>query len=284
MWTARNVRAFRALAVLGAALLFTSGAQAASIAWYSATTPGGSDEPFISQLQAAGHSVTRFPAVQGVNLSDADISNLNAFDLVIVGRATASADFDDAADETNWNTRITKKVMIMSAFLTRMNRLGWQTANNVPDSGPTPLVAVNPNHPVFAGITFGADGVTMQNNYNIMIDRGTTQIGDPLPAGAIVIATDPAVAGGIAIAEWPSGTTVFADGGSYSLAASRYFFAGGSREANGAALQTAGQYDLTDDGRRLFVNFVNYALVPEPTACGLLFVAGALALRRARRS
>jgi hypothetical protein len=283
MWACRSTCTFRVFAVLGATLLFASGAQAASIAWYSATAAGGSDEPFISQLQTAGHSVTRFPAVQGTNLSDADITNLNAFDLVIIGRATASADFDDATDETNWNTRITKKVMIMSAFLTRMNRLGWQSGNNVPDSAPTPLVAVDSNHPVFAGVPLNGDG-TMQNNYNIQIDRGTSQIGDALPAGAIVIARNPAVANGIAIAEWPSGTSVFADGGSYSLAANRYFFAGGSREVDGGALTTAGQYDLTQDGQRLFVNFVNYALIPEPSACGLLVAAGAFALRRTRRS
>jgi hypothetical protein len=283
MRACRSACTFRALAALGAALLFTSGTQAAQIAWYSATVAGGSDDRFISELQTAGHSVTRYPAVQGANLSDADISNLNAFDLVIIGRATASGDFDDATDETNWNTRITSKVMIMSAYLIRMNRLGWETGNGVPDSPPARLVAANPSHPVFAGVPLDGGGM-MVNEYNVMIDRGTTQMGNTPTAGGNIIATNPAVAGGIAIAEWPSGTTVFADGGSYSLASNRFFFAGGSREVDGGALTTAGQYDLTDDGRRLFVNFVNYALIPEPSACGLLFAAGALALRRARRT
>jgi hypothetical protein len=278
----RNVGASWALAVVAGVVLFAGQSPAAQIGWYSATAQDGSDQPFISQLTAAGHSVTRFPAVAG-NLTDDHINQLNAFDLVIIGRATGSGDFDDATDENNWNQRVTKKVMIMSAYLTRRNRLGWSTGDVVPDSGPTPLVTANPNHPVFAGVPFSGDGVTTQNNYNIQIDRGTTQMGSLPVSGANVIATHPVIANAVAIAEWPSGTTVFADGGSYSLPSSRYFFAGGSREADGAALQTAGQMDLTDDGQRMFVNFVNYALIPEPSACGLLVLAGALALRRARQ-
>src|SRR5687767_976586 len=169
----------RFLAVLGVTLLFAGGAQAAQITWYSATASGGSDEPFISLLQGAGHTVTRFPAVTG-DLSDAQIAQLNTADLIIVGRATGSGDFDDLADETNWNQRVTKKLMIMSAYLVRNNRLGWQTTDGVPDSGPTPLVAADPNHPVFAGVTFQPGGNTTANNYNIQIDRGTTQIAGTL--------------------------------------------------------------------------------------------------------
>jgi hypothetical protein len=273
----------RFLAVFGVTLLFAGGSHAAQITWYSATASGGSDEPFISLLQGAGHTVTRFPAVAG-DLNDAQIAQLNTADLIIVGRATGSGDFDDLADETNWNQRVTKKLMIMSAYLVRNNRLGWQTTDGVPDSGPTPLVASDPAHPVFSGVTFGGDGRTMANNYNIQIDRGTTQIAGTLDPGGVVIATDPAVANGIAIAEFPAGMTVTADNGSYVLPSTRYFFAGGSREADGGALTTAGQMDLTADGQRMFLNFVNYAVVPEPSAFALLALGVPLLLRRSAKT
>jgi hypothetical protein len=277
----RNRNGARSLVLAGVTLFFAGTSQAAQITWYSATTTGGSDEPFISLLQGAGHTVRRFPAVAG-NLSDEQINQLNATDLLIIGRATGSGDFDDAVDETNWNQRVTARLMIMSAYLVRMNRLGWQTTNGVPDSGPTPLTAENPAHPVFAGITFQPGSNTMANNYNIQIDRGTTQIGGTLVPGGVVIARNPAVADGIAIAEWPAGTMVTADGGTYALASNRYFFAGGSREADGAGLTTAGQYDLTPDGERLFLNFVRYA-IPEPSAFGLLVLGTPLLLRRCGR-
>src|SRR5688572_29097458 len=74
----RGHKVHRALcvpAVLGVTLLSAASSHAAQITWYSATTQDGSDEPFISLLQGAGHTVTRFPSVAG-DLSDAQIAQL----------------------------------------------------------------------------------------------------------------------------------------------------------------------------------------------------------------
>ena len=270
-----------ALGVVGAVLLFAPNARAAQITWVSSTPAGGSDEPFISLLQGAGHTVTRFPSTSAI--TGDQLSQLNASDLVIIGRATGSAEYDAPAEEANWNQNITTRVMVMSAYITRNNRLGWQTGNTVPDSGPTRVVAANPAHPIFQGITFGPDATTA-NEYNIQIDRGTTIMGDPPVPGGTVIARHPTIANGVIAAEWLAGTTAIADNGAtYVMSNNRYYFAGGSREADGQPVTTAGQMDLTPDGQRMFLNFVGYAAIPEPSTVGLAVLGAPLLLRRSRR-
>jgi hypothetical protein len=260
-------------------------ASAASIAWVSVNADDtGQDQGFVDLLRGAGHTVTRVQRNgTGSTLTPEKIATLNASDLVIVGRAVNSGDFDTAANATFWNTELTKPVMYNSAYLVRRNRLGMSTGDGVPDSQATPLVATNASHPIFNGITFAGDGVTMANPYNTFIDRGTTAMGN-LPRNGTVLATNPAVAGGVAIAEWAAGTTVQDEGNiDYVLAGPRYFFAGGSRELDQTAITTAGKMDLTADGQQLFLNTVNYALIPEPSTAVLLGFGLAVMLRRSRR-
>jgi hypothetical protein len=270
----RLIRCFVSVVLVGCFL--ASDVRGADIIWGSqisdmdVTNGIMPDQEFVDLLASAGHNVTRFEIEGGqAPLSSDHVNMLNMADLVILGRNNASGNFQDL-DADPWNLDVTAPVLLMSAYLSRQNRLGWQAGNDVPDSGPTPLVAVDPNHPVFDGIALAGDGVTMAEDYNIMIDRGSTTIGTPLVAGANVIATNPTIAGGdgIAIAEWPTGTNVTPDNATAgSLAGPRYFFAGGSREAANVH-DTAGMMDLTGVGQQLFLNTVGYILGVEPPVPG----------------
>ena len=268
-----------------AALAFTlagwsAPAGAANITWVSVNSGEGADQGFVTLLEGAGHTVTRMP-LAGALTAD-QITQLNASDLVIAGRATNSGDFDNLNGRT-WNTQVTAPVIMMSAYGTRRNRLGWASGDAVPDSGPTQVVAIDPTHPVFAGITFAEDTVTTADEYNVMIDRGTTMMGNA-PAGGTTIATSALAPTSVAIAEWAAGATVQDEQqGDQVLAGRRYFFAGGSREANGSAVSTAGVLDLTEMGQQLFLNTVSYALVPEPSAGVLCVMGSSLLLCRSRR-
>ncbi|MCA9263440.1 MAG: PEP-CTERM sorting domain-containing protein [Planctomycetales bacterium] len=258
-------------------------AKAAEITWVSISSDGGADQEFITYLQGVGHNVTRFFSHSG--LTQAEIDQLNAADLIIQGRAVNSSEYD-GANAVTWNTQITSPMIAMSGYTTRNNRMGWFTGDTLPDSGPTKVVATDPNHPVFQTpipVVFDVDGVTTLLDYNVMIDRGISTPGNGVVAGGNIIANNPAT-GGVAIAEWPAGTTVIDEGSvAMVLAGDRYFFGGGSREADGNGVNTAGKFDLTlDTGLPLFINTVEYALAPEPST-GLLTLFSAIMVGLARR-
>jgi hypothetical protein len=273
------------LAVLICMTMRATHLDAANLIWMSdITDANGADKGFVDLLVSASHNVERVdsPAM----LSAADIAKLNAADAVIVGRANGSGQFQAAAGEL-WNSQVTSPVIVMSAYLARDNRMRWVAGNDLPDSGPTPLQAAIPEHPVFSGVSLNPDGTTM-GDYNVMIDRGTST-NTNLPVGGTVIAWNPSVqtnaTQGVAIAEWQPGAVI---GGGMALAGYRMLFNAGSREPDGGAVTDAGKLDLTPLGQQIFLNAVGHAVsVPEPSSAvigywiGLTFLG--LLRRRPRR-
>ena len=269
-------------------ICFASVAEGAQIAWVSQNADSaGLDQGFVAMLEGAGHTVTRYVVNGAANPPTAIVGAMNAADLTIVGRAVASGDFDGATNPVTWNTGVTKPMMYMSAYVVRRNRLGLSTADLVPDIQNTPLQAANPSHPVFQGVALGANDVTTgdYNEFNSAISRGTTMMGNP--RSGTVIARHPTLADTVAIAEWATGSTVQDDANvNYILAGPRFFFAGGTRELDQAAITTAGQEDLTPLGQTLFVNTVNYAVaagVPEPSTFAVLGLGLSTMMIRRRR-
>jgi hypothetical protein len=96
--------------------------------------------------------------------------------------------------------------------------------------------------------------------YNGNVQRGISVNNNPVPAGAVVLATvgtatDPA-SGGTVIAEFPKGT-VMANASADVAATNQLVFLTGSREQVITA-EGAGIYDLDGDGARMFLNAVAY--------------------------
>lgn len=197
-------------------------------------------QEFRTLLEAQGHTVTR---MTGVGNPDAEqLELLNAADLVIVSRKVDSGQLNNGT----WD-EITAPLMLMSAYLSRANRWGWLEGDELVDITPEMIVAEVPEHPVFEGIEI-AEGTTA--GWHVAIDRGTSTPTDPIANGGTVIASGD---GNIIVAEWPAGTVA---------AGRRLLFLAGSREADGNAIDTAGQYDLTATGEAAFINAINY-LVPS---------------------
>jgi hypothetical protein len=113
---------------------------------------------------------------------------------------------------------------------------------------------VNP----FAGVVvYPTDGTT--------VARGVSVNTDEVNADGVVLATvatpDDPTAGGMVIGEWQEGATLTHNGGAGTdvLAGHRLVFLTGSRE-QGYSSQTAGLYDLYDDGATMLLNAVEYML------------------------
>jgi hypothetical protein len=249
----------------------TSTPVARSVLWVSSNGPPGSsgpaagtfDDAFVTMLQAQGYSVDRFnpPTARTTLLTSEEVERINGYDLVIVGRATASEAFR-SPQGAQWNTEVTAPLMCMSPYMTREldGWMGWFSGDTLVDGSSMRLTAVNLVDAVTAYI-FGSvemDGSTTLHAFDEPVDRNTSVPADP-PVVGIVRAR--AVVDGQpvnVIADFPPGVVV--RNGQDALAGYRMFFAGGSRELFGASISNAGKENLTPTGEALFLRAVRVAL------------------------
>ena len=277
-------------------LLFlgSSLAQAADISWVSfhdtdAASPDAaaagltdaSDIGYTNLLSANGHNVSRFLTREP--LTSADIDQLNASDLVIVSRSVSSGQYDPPTD---WNLNVTSPMIAMSGYILRSSRLNLTDGTSMVDTtDPLTLKAEDPSHPVFNGITIGADNA-VEAMANVVTENGALQRGVSINTSNVVggsliaSSTEAATMGGPVIAEWAAGATL--NNGDI-LAGPRMAFISGSREVDGVTSQTAGFYDLTPAGETMFLNAVQYMAVPEPSSTSILAVCGVILLSVMRR-
>ncbi|MCX5644094.1 MAG: PA14 domain-containing protein [Phycisphaerae bacterium] len=226
------------------------------------------DKPYTDLLKANGYDVVRY-----VQNNNPNLAMLNAADLVIVSRSCASTSFQNAAAGL-WNS-VTAPMILTNGYLTRKARLGFMTGSTLPDiTGDIKLRAMDPTHPIFAGISL-TDCTTTNAFAGLAVyptdgtkAAGISIVTEPPVAGGTVLATVSATsaatgpAGAMVIGEWQAGAQVVHDGGAGTdtLGGHRLVFLTGARENGGKSSETAGQYDLTADGAKMFLNAVQYML------------------------
>ncbi|MFH1719360.1 MAG: LamG-like jellyroll fold domain-containing protein, partial [Planctomycetota bacterium] len=225
------------------------------------------DKPYTDLLKANGYNVMRY-----VTTNSPDAAVLNAADLVIISRSAASSGYqNDGA--TAWNG-ISAPMIIVNGYILRSSRMGYTTGGTMVDTtGDITLTVSDPTHPIFAGISL-TDG-TMTNPYAGVVTypdgtlaRGVSINNDPVDDEATVLATISEASaaagpvGGMVIAEWPAGATLTHSGGAGTdvLAGPRLVILTGAREASGISSETAGLYDLYDDGAQMLLNAVDYMI------------------------
>jgi len=139
-------------------------AKAVDIIWvsdgYDDKADGVSDDrPWVDMLTAQGYNVDYQLVAIGNGywrtLDDAKIAVLNAADLVIVSRNTDSGSYaTNAAEVTQWSS-VTAPLILMSTHIARNSR--WKVLNTADTPSASPVMqAVDPTHPVFAGVALDA--------------------------------------------------------------------------------------------------------------------------------
>jgi hypothetical protein len=223
------------------------------------------DKGYTDLLKANGYNVVRY-----VQNNNPNVDMLNAASLVILSRSVASASFQNAAAD-KWNS-VTAPMIITNGYLSRKARMGFNTGSDLPDiTGDIKLKVADAAHPIFAGIAL-TDG-TMTNAYAGLATyptdntkaAGISVVNDPITAGGTLLASlseasGSVKAGAMVVAEWPAGATVVHDGGAKEnvLGGHRLVMLTGSRENGGKSSETAGMYDLAEDGAKMFINAVKY--------------------------
>lgn len=228
--------------------------------------PEAPDKPY-TDLLSQFVNVDRY--LTGSDLADpANLETLNNAALVIISRAVSSGAYQDPPETAFWNTQVTSPVMVMSGYIVRDSRLNYFDGGTIPDTtGAEKLEAVQPDHPVFAGISLDGSNVMTENYTDGLVDfeqpdpagvqRGISIVTNDVVGGEVIgrISADGSVAGGTVIAEWDQGATL---NNGETLAGRRMLFLSGSREAAGLCVPGAAGFDLTAAGEQMFLNAVDY--------------------------
>ena len=245
----------------------------------SAANAGATEAPDVGYtrlLRDNGYEVTRI-----VTSGDPDVDLLNTFDLVIISRSASSSHYQNGDRSAKWNG-LQVPVINLNGYTLRSSRLGFTSGTTMRDTTmPIRLRALNPNHPIFEGISLDENGVTTEPyagivTWNETVQRGISFNMNPVADDGVIIAVcaepDDPTYGGFAIAEWPAGAQM-ANGNHDVLGGRRMVFLTGSRE-QGVTSHMAGIYDLTPLGEQLFLNAVEYMINPPPVALIGLDVTG----------
>jgi hypothetical protein len=114
------------------------------------------DDLWRALLEDAGHTIVAHDMFDNLDLNPDGLDVLNAADLVIVSRDTNSGDYNTPEEVEIWAEGITAPMIILSPFVLRNNRWFMVDTDGILEtdkvSGFGPLVATEPDHPVFAGV------------------------------------------------------------------------------------------------------------------------------------
>jgi len=235
--------------VLVLAFCMASSLQAQTIIWVSdnknPTDNVAADQLWVDLLEANGYTVNLdFRNAEGRTLDDAKIEALNAADLIIISRDTDSGNYDDDDEVAQWNS-IETPIMMEIAHIMRSSRWRWLDTTDTSGGQPA-LEAVDPGHPVFAGVSLDA------NNQVDVLQTEDSAIGDAADAGNGTVIARRADNSGVWIAEWEQGVEFYPGSGQFAGGLRMYFACGG--------IGTDGTYNLTAEGEKMFLNAVRYML------------------------
>ncbi len=244
-----------ALCCLAISLSLAAGANAATIIWVSDNkdpenndpiTDGPRDLVWVDLLEANGHTVDRsFLNAEARTLDDAKLATFNAADLVIIGRNTDSGSYANGTEVTQWNS-IEKPLILQVSHIMRRTRWKWMDTSNTSNTTEN-MLAVLPTHPIFQGVTLEAD-------YQVSVVNSLCTVTNHTDPGNGTLIGKRADNDGVWLAEWQPGQEFYPGSGQFA-AGPRLFFAAG-HNGNGRD----GQYNLTPEGERMFLNSVNYML------------------------
>ncbi len=208
------------------------------------------DAEFTDLLEDRDYSVQRLEMEMRGPLDPLRLEILNRADLIIVSSATLDISYDDPE---NWNS-ITAPLILMNASLARSNRWDWVDTTAAVSYEPTDLWTPYPEDPLFFGINMtGGNSVNVLKGNSVFVRTESSGYGDGL-AFRIDEATPY-----LWIARWLppgfwGGTDHFHWGTDQVVAGPRMLL------SMGEGLYSNQPYNLTSDGKKLFLNAVEIML------------------------
>ncbi len=228
---------------------------AQTIIWVSEWKVDANGIPFdmgwVDLLRSQGYNVIADTTGTFEVLNTAKISALDNADLVIISRNTNSGGYIDGGEITQWNS-IDSPLILLNSYLTRTSRWQWINSSQVEEflqEGAMDIV--DESHDIFKDISANNGQVDMIDE---SVNKGEVTFITSETIGNGTILARRAENNYVWIAEWEAGTA-FNSGTSQKPLEKRMFFAAG-----GSAGQESGSLNLTETGKSIFLNSVNYML------------------------
>jgi hypothetical protein len=241
------------------------------------------DSLTIDFLIKQGYTITRaYP-------TDADwnFEKLNKADVVIIGRAIASADF--AGKDSLWAT-VKTPVMIMSQYAAQAKKLKMFKVDAVITDttfvGTMKAKVIAPDDTVFDNIVlangdtieystgsyttikFGADSFATQNNGKVLIQTKITGFSGSKAASG---------ADAIIMARWAAGVETYPGSKVKPASTWSYFGMGDDQKKIGGVTKITNFFQFTEASKQLFINEINYlkSINPKNSIGNVTFVTSA---------
>ncbi len=255
------------LLVLSLCVITSVNAQ--TIVWvtmdWDADSDGVNDsQEWVDKLTDEGYTVDFRPAYWDA-LTEDQVVELNAADLVIVSATTQSSILSTDATETSlWNS-VTAPMLNCCTYVLRSTRFKWVNngdatlPNNNGDQGSPLMQVIEPGHPIF-------NGISLDTNNQVKVADPTLGSGHCTFIGTANAGNGTLIAKTVGnewlwIAEWKEGVEFYNGAGAYATNLRMTFSIGGHEVAgNGRDMNPARGYNLTDEGWRLYLNTVQYML------------------------
>ena len=225
------------------------------------------DISWYDWLTEEGYDVDFRPGNWIDPLDDAKIAELEAADLIIASRGMATGEYD--GDETaKWNG-LSTPIICTNAWMIRSNRWVWMNSTAANKDADSPfLLAIEPTHPIFEGVALDADGLA--EILDPAVGSGNTSfLNDILDVGnGTLIAQSLGIYNTTWIAEWAAGVEYY-EGAGQIAGGPRILFMAGTQDdpytdENGN-IMPVGVLNLNDEGRKLFLNAIEYLLPAKLT-------------------
>ncbi|MBN1973928.1 MAG: hypothetical protein JW787_09845, partial [Sedimentisphaerales bacterium] len=251
--------------------LFISSANSKSIIWVSGDVDGDDNgsytddwQDWIDKLEAEGYTVDVNPLYWN-ELTQDKVNELNAADLVIISRAIDSSVMStNDAEVTLWNS-VTTPILNCSPYVLRNTRWKWinngdgTLPNNNGDQGSPLMQVMEPSHPIFWGITLGANNQVQVVNPDL--GSGNCSFINTADVGNGTLIAKTVGENWVWIAEWQEGVEFYNGANAYANG-HRMSFSAGAREGavGGTDSYKVSEYNWTDEGWKIYLNAVKYML------------------------